>query len=949
MSDFDRVLAGLHAEGRLADKMQTLRGAYAVAAEAYPHQIDSVHRMLTAPTCRFLLADEVGLGKTVQAIMVMKGLAASRTEPLAVALTVPDDLVAQWEEELLCRGDVVALDNGEAGASSGNVVIRLLRPSKLLAGAKIASSRIDLLLVDEFTRLQVQVRRELISAARSIPNVVVMTATPALHLAANRRELFALLEPEAADEANATGVDILKVLRDRETDALAQNDTGIPDVGRERLLASSYGMYRRVIRTARSDYPGVLPRRRYQPFRVKPTDGDVARARATRHYIEAARRAGVELRAEALLQVSGRSPQSLRDRLSTLKRGSGELTAAWRGIDSSLRDEWGDAKLDALIDHLRLARVKRPDGRIVVVAEDNPTTDYLRDAIEKLGGIRTARKRRTVSSADELDSHIVSLKDAMDDFISGEAAVLVATDAAKEGHNLQFADEIVFFALPWSPMDIQQWIGRIDRLGARDALSGRTITITPIVTEGSIEDNILRVLEETGVFERSEVFDEAEWREINKAIDAAASGREGGSWSAASREAATFGGHRDDWMADSAFGLTRRNRIAMERLEELRQRSYVLPLAAAGSHRNWFRDRERGVELMIRLARQDYLDVRNQKDRDQKFRTVWYKTKPAEDGLSIADLDPRSSGHRKAFITRRTDLDFPPRPSVKEGDGRSRKLHFLDHGDALHDGLVKSLVQLAPPADVSSEFVVAYGADHPALAWEGKSVLLAWGRLEVPIRFLRDISGEFDPDSSLSKPEQDARLAVLRMAVTHGHADQRWLDSCCPPEILLSTVAASREDGIQSVKAAAAILDPFHDKQAARLVTRRRPQLPDDKIKAARDALRLEMRKNAEPVLRRFLKTVRSSLADRIFEIEADKQAHLKALAAIVQSTAALDQNYEFNRAASRGTQLHLALAERAFDDRLERLKSIEDNMKNSTQFTRTGYIWVAPRTKDDF
>ena len=41
-------------------------------------------------------------------------------------------------------------------------------------------------------------------------------------------------------------------------------------------------------------------------------------------------------------------------------------------------------------------------------------------------------------------------------------ASLGAADAAREGHNLQFADEIIFFALPWSPPDIQQWIGRIE-------------------------------------------------------------------------------------------------------------------------------------------------------------------------------------------------------------------------------------------------------------------------------------------------------------------------------------------------------------------------------------------------------------------------------------------------------------------------------------------------------
>ena len=85
---------------------------------------------------------------------------------------------------------------------------------------------------------------------------------------------------------------------------------------------------------------------------------------------------------------------------------------------------------------------------------------------------------------------------------------------AREGHNLQFADEIIFFALPWSPPDIQQWIGRIDRLGTRGVPSSRTIAITPIVTENSIEARILEVLEATKVFERSEVWDDSEWEAV---------------------------------------------------------------------------------------------------------------------------------------------------------------------------------------------------------------------------------------------------------------------------------------------------------------------------------------------------------------------------------------------------------------------------------------------------
>jgi ATP-dependent helicase HepA len=264
-----------------------------------------------------------------------------------------------------------------------------------------------------------------------------------------------------------------------------------------------------------------LPRRSYQPVRLASIDGDVERARTTRAYLEAAKSSSLEIRRDLLLQVAGRSPMSLRERLSTLRRHSADLQTASRQIDTCIREEPGDAKLDALIDHLRSVHAKKPDARVVVVAEDNPTTDYLRGAIEKLADVKVAKKRRSVGAAEELEVQVASLKEALDDFISGEAKVLVAADAAREGHNLQFADEIIFFALPWSPSDIQQWIGRIDRLGAKGLPANRPIAITAIVVEGSIENQILEVLEGTGVFLKSEVFDEAEWEDISKAIGAA--------------------------------------------------------------------------------------------------------------------------------------------------------------------------------------------------------------------------------------------------------------------------------------------------------------------------------------------------------------------------------------------------------------------------------------------
>lgn len=121
----------------------------------------------------------------------------------------------------------------------------------------------------------------------------------------------------------------------------------LQESGKRRVVEGAYGLYRRLIRTARVDYPDALPRRTYQPVRLTPTDGDVERARATRAYLEAAKTDNLEIRRDLLLQVAGRSSVSLRERLSTLRRTSVGLQTAWQRIDTCVRDEPGDAKLDA--------------------------------------------------------------------------------------------------------------------------------------------------------------------------------------------------------------------------------------------------------------------------------------------------------------------------------------------------------------------------------------------------------------------------------------------------------------------------------------------------------------------------------------------------------------------------------------------------------------------------
>lgn len=792
----------LHGQARLADADQALLGALGVAAFSYPHQIDNVSQMATDTACRFLLADEVGLGKTIQALMVLRALAAQRDTGLRVALVTPDDLNHQWNEEFLCRTHIgaggVAIEPDEESPplrpKKGHIAVELFRPARLAAGAvRLNAKFYDALVVDEYPKLGQQMRDLVGAASRSIPHVLLLSATPALHDEGLRRAILEILEPDLARRADASGEDILELLAAREDEAFdfitgkADEPEGLTTpagMGRS-FYAETHGAFRRVIRTRRADYPDALPQRRYRAIVVAPTDGDADRVDAARRYLGAAVSEGVNVRGEALLQTALASPQALINRVSTLKRPTAKMATALRSLEAAARD-LGDAKLDGLIDHLRATFAAAPAARVVVVADDNRSVDDLAAAIEKLVEVKVATKRRAYGGSDvEMDVHIAQLRDEVEPFESGEAKVLVAADVAAEGHNFQFATELVFYVLPWDPRDVDQWIGRLDRLGGNGRPGKRTIRITPIVTRDSIEARILEVYEAADVFSGGRVFDEDAWTSLAQAIDTAAYGISG-DWPALISAATAQRRDIEGWRRYSRFGAPKRAAEAKARYEAMVSQRYALPMSEADDapRPNWFIEREAGAKRLLTLS--DELRVlRLQKRTDEKtgqpYRTLWYPHRPEPGEVVVPELETDGPWRHAALLLKRTDLHSPPNSNVGE-----RRLHFFDHGDPVHDSVVETFSQLAWTSTTKNEHVVRVPEDHPASGLRGERVLLLSA-------MLRPTSGPpFDqsiledrPSAGDTQAERDALQAAVRRAYEEHLADARWFTDLAQPDFFL--------------------------------------------------------------------------------------------------------------------------------------------------------------------
>ena len=175
-----------------------------------PHQLITARRVLADRQVRFLLADEVGLGKTIEAGLIMQSLLAMRPD-LRVLVVVPGALISQWFLELFVKFGgrrFLMLDHERLRGYAGNPwkeeqfvlasarAIEELEPRNAL---RFAQSSWDLAIVDECHRMQPGgvLYKRISVLSKGTPHVLLLSATPARQHADAYLALLALLQPQA--------------------------------------------------------------------------------------------------------------------------------------------------------------------------------------------------------------------------------------------------------------------------------------------------------------------------------------------------------------------------------------------------------------------------------------------------------------------------------------------------------------------------------------------------------------------------------------------------------------------------------------------------------------------------------------------------------------------------------------------------------------------------------
>jgi ATP-dependent helicase HepA len=161
------------------------------------HQVDTIIRAIVETPCRLMLADEVGLGKTIQAAVIKKGL-EKRLGKLKTLIIAPESLVHQWKNEFSYKfwEEIPVWKKGEN--VSGNQLIFPQEKLSTVHGKKILEMEWDLCIVDEthqYIRLETEYE-QLLQLSQKVNHLLLLSATPIQSRKAEYLKLLCLLEPE---------------------------------------------------------------------------------------------------------------------------------------------------------------------------------------------------------------------------------------------------------------------------------------------------------------------------------------------------------------------------------------------------------------------------------------------------------------------------------------------------------------------------------------------------------------------------------------------------------------------------------------------------------------------------------------------------------------------------------------------------------------------------------
>ena len=498
------------------------------SADQLPHQLKTIYQVSgETGRIRHMIADEPGGGKTVVASRIIQELHIQK-QVQHVLIVVPAPLKYQWQKELkrFVGMDSHIVEGGTQGHTnpwlSDDKPILITSMDYAKQGnqrSMLEQARFDLVVVDEAHNLNstgksVTTRYKLGELFDKISkHMLFLTATPHRGKPENFRLLLKLLEPDLFSNPKMTPGDVYNT--------------------KDRLF----------IRYAKSDMVGMNGEKLFQnrevksvKYKMSPTEwtlyNRVTRYVEQQYNIQMGRDAN-QISTFAVLIIQRRMASSTHALLESLKRRRhrlGNLLENWDGpVDDYTVDDADDLdedelenmeaeaaghtlaqtadeledetnELDELIKMAEHTAKTKPDtklerliseiygigsDKLLIFSEYRDTLDYLQENIAKMrradgSGYTVCRIDGTMNMAD---------REVAQTTFRNSAQIMLATDAAREGINLQFCHRMINYDLPWTPISLEQRMGRLHRYGQEEE-----VVISNMVADGTREGHVMDTL-----------------------------------------------------------------------------------------------------------------------------------------------------------------------------------------------------------------------------------------------------------------------------------------------------------------------------------------------------------------------------------------------------------------------------------------------------------------------
>lgn len=502
-----------------------------------PHQLHVLNRAMETNNIRYILADEVGLGKTIEAGMIIREL-KSRGLVSRILVVCPTGLVTQWASEMqekfhekfqvILPSDYDTIrrltDNDDVYGQFDQVISPMdsIKPIEKHAGwseekvEKYNEERIyaiinngwDLIIIDEAHRVagsSGEVARYKLGnlLAQASPYLLLLSATPHNGKTEPFLRLIRLLDADAFPNAKSIVREQVApfLIRTEKREAIDNNGNLLFKNRITHLVTISWDernnlqreLYEMVSSYVAKTYNKALRNRKknmcliflliIMQRMVTSSTAAIRQSLERRLNVLLEQRTCVgDLREEDLDELN--IEDGVEDALEAISLDMELEIEELKQIISLAKQaqfQNQDAKVEPLLNEIDAILSEDRTQKVIIFTEFVATQTYLQELLVNRG--YTVTILNGGMSIDERNA-------AMQEFKTS-TSIFISTDAGGEGLNLQFANIIINYDLPWNPMKIEQRCGRVDRIGQQ-----RDVHIYNFIVGETVENRVREVLEE---------------------------------------------------------------------------------------------------------------------------------------------------------------------------------------------------------------------------------------------------------------------------------------------------------------------------------------------------------------------------------------------------------------------------------------------------------------------